>query len=167
MEPLKAIASGLAGACVLTLLHETTRRLRPADAPRMDVLGMRAIAKIMRKADQQPPREDTLFTWAMVGDVVGNALYYSLTGTGKGVWARGAALGLAAGIGAVALPGPMGLGNEPSNRTPQTSAMALALYLTGGLVAAAAASVLSASPAERAEQEAVEQYEHGGLLGTS
>ena len=36
----KALASGVAGACALTLLHEGVRRAVP-DAPRMDVLGER------------------------------------------------------------------------------------------------------------------------------
>lgn len=54
MKALQALGSGLVGACALTLIHETARRFIP-DAPRMDVLGMRAIAKPMRLADQSPP----------------------------------------------------------------------------------------------------------------
>jgi hypothetical protein len=55
----------------------------------------------------------------------------------------GTALGLAAGIGAVALPGPMGLGSEPSTRTPQTTALTIGLYLLGGVVAGATFALMS------------------------
>jgi hypothetical protein len=134
----KSLASGLAGACALTLVHETMRRLHP-DVPRMDVLGMRAIAKTLRAAGKEPPSDETLFNWTMAGDLVGNGLYYSLAGCGKNHLLRGSVLGLAAGIGGVALPGPLGLGSEPSSRTPQTSAMTVAWYLLGGLAAGAAA----------------------------
>jgi hypothetical protein len=143
LTPLEAVASGVAGACALTLLHETVRRVLP-DAPRMDVLGMRAIAKSMRKADQQPPDDKELHQWAMVGDIISNSLYYSLTGIGssKHVWLRGAALGLGAGIGGVLLPGPLGLGTKPSARTFSTQLMTVAWYTVGGIAAAAVAQLL-------------------------
>ncbi|GGG31633.1 hypothetical protein [Pontibacter amylolyticus] len=142
MEISKALVSGLAGAVVLTITHETLRRLVP-EAPRMDVLGMRAISKIMKKAGAQPPADDTLRSWAMVGDVISNSLYYSLAGAGKDTWLRGSLLGAGAGAGAVLLPGPMGLGTDPSNRTNTTRAMTVGLYLLGGLVAAAVGSALA------------------------
>ena len=131
------MAGGLAGAVALTLVHETMRRFVP-NAPRMDVLGMRSIEKLMTKADAEPPQDkDKLHTWALTGDVVSNSLYYSLAGTGSNAWWRGAALGAAAGLGAVYLPGPLGLGEAPSNRTTQTQLMTVGYYLLGGLVAAA------------------------------
>ncbi|MEJ8803634.1 hypothetical protein [Pontibacter sp. H249] len=134
---LKAMASGLAGAVVLTVVHETLRRFVP-DAPRMDVLGMRSIEKLMTKADEEPPQDkQELHNWALAGDVVSNSLYYSLAGVGRNAWWRGAVLGAAAGAGAVLLPGPLGLGEEPSNRTTKTQVMTVSYYLLGGLVAAA------------------------------
>ena len=139
---LVATIAGLAGACTVTLIHETMRRLDP-DAPRMDVLGMRAIAKMMRAADTTPPEEDTLFGMTLAGDIVSNAAYYSLTGSGKNAWLRGGLLGLAAGVGGVVLPGPLGLGTAPSNRTTKTQVMTVAWYLLGGLAAAAVASAFN------------------------
>lgn len=137
------MAGGLAGAVALTLVHETMRRFVP-NAPRMDVLGMRSIEKLMTKADAEPPQDkDELHTWALAGDVVSNSLYYSLAGTGSNAWWRGAALGAAAGLGAVYLPGPLGLGEAPSNRTTQTQLMTVGYYLLGGLVAAALGYALS------------------------
>ncbi|WP_237144298.1 hypothetical protein [Pontibacter pamirensis] len=140
---IKAFAGGLAGACVVTVVHETLRRMMP-DAPRMDVLGMRSISELMQKADMEPPQDkDELHTWALAGDIVSNSLYYSLAGTGKDAWWRGAVLGAAAGAGAVLLPGPLGLGEEPSNKTTRTQVMAVGYYLLGGLVAAAVGHALS------------------------
>jgi hypothetical protein len=141
MKIIKALVSGLAGACALTLVHETMRHTVP-NAPRMDVLGMRAIAKGMRKAGQAPPPEEELHDIAMAGDILSNTLYYSLVGTGQNAWIKGVLLGAGAGIGAVALPGPLGLGNKPSARTQQTKAMAFGIYFLGGLVAAAVGHLL-------------------------
>jgi hypothetical protein len=133
---MQALSSGLGGALVLNILHETVRHLRPEDAPRMDVLGKRGLRKLLSKANAPQPDDDTAYGLTMAGDLVSNGVYYSLVGTGKGVWWRGAALGLAAGVGGVILPGPMGLGEAPSNRTTQTKAMTVAWYLIGGLAAA-------------------------------
>ncbi|GAB3558033.1 hypothetical protein [Spirosoma fluminis] len=131
----RSLGSGLGGAIALNLLHETVRRFVPT-APRADLLGMRAIAKSYRKAGEQPPAEDKLYALAMAGDVASNALYYSLLGTySRHPIATGAALGLLAGVGAVTLPGPMGLGEKPTKRTTATAAMTIGWYFFGGLVA--------------------------------
>src|SRR5437762_13348450 len=110
MKTLTAIGGGVAGACAVTLIHETVRRIVP-EAPRMDLLGMDAIKKGLHSVGQEAPGRDKLFTWALAGDLVSNAFFYSLAGMGKdqNLWKRAVALGLAAGLGAVALPGPMGL----------------------------------------------------------
>lgn len=133
---LQALGSGLAGAVAVNILHETVRHLRPADAPRMDLLGERGLRKLLGKADAPQPDHETAYYLTLAGDLLTNGLYYSLVGRGKGTWWRGAALGVAAGVGGVVLPGPMGLGTAPSNRTPQTKAMTVAWYTVGGLVAA-------------------------------
>src|SRR5215210_7477720 len=93
---LKALGSGLVGAFALTLVHETTRRF-VEDAPRMDVVGMRAIAKTLRAVDVEPPVP--LHETAMVGELVSNSLFYGLVGFGdpEDGLRNGAALGLAAG----------------------------------------------------------------------
>ncbi|HYN85954.1 MAG TPA: hypothetical protein VER32_11925 [Pyrinomonadaceae bacterium] len=140
MGLLRALGGGLVGACALTLLHEAGRRVIP-NAPRMDILGMRAIKKSLRAVgEEDPPVDVELHDLALLGDLLTNSAYYALVGAGdrRGAWRRGALLGLAAGVGAVTLPGPLGLGRSPSQRTPQTEAMTIALYLVGGLAAAAA-----------------------------
>lgn len=142
MKILPSLAAGFAGAIALTALHEVARRLRPQDAPRMDVLGERGLRKILNLADLPQPAEGVAYTATMLGDILSNGLYYSLVGSGKHSLQRGLLLGTAAGVGGVLLPGPMGLGEAPSNRTPQTQAMTVAWYTVGGLVAGAVAQRL-------------------------
>ena len=105
----------------------------------MDLLGESALAKLLKQFNIQPPRKEAHYGWAMAGDLVSNSLYYSLAGTGKSpnAWIRGAALGLAAGLGAVLMPKPLGLPVSPSNRTLQTQLMTVGYYALGGLVTAA------------------------------
>lgn len=144
MSFLRALGSGLVGAVALNLLHETARQFI-ADAPRVDVLGKRAIAAAYDATGHEPPPDDELYALAMAGDIVSNSLYYSLVGMGdrRNALLCGALLGFGAGVGAVALPGKLGLGSAPSARTPATQAMTIAWYTVGGLAAAAAYRMLS------------------------
>ena len=137
-----ALLAGAAGSVALTAVHQAAVALVDR-APRMDVLGMRAIARLARAANAKPPAN--LYAVTLAGDLAGNALYYSLVGAGRpgGEWARGAALGLAAGVGGVVLPPVLGLGDAPSGRTAATAAMTVAWYTLGGLVAAGVARRLA------------------------
>ena len=137
------MGSGLVGACALTLIHETARRYID-DAPRMDVVGMRAIARTFRAVDAEPPVP--LHETALVGELVSNSLYYGLVGLGEaedGV-RNGALLGLAAGVAAVYLPEQLGLGRQPAKNSTETNLLTVAWYLLGGLAAGAAYQALAA-----------------------
>ncbi|WP_317040378.1 hypothetical protein [Hymenobacter coccineus] len=119
MKILPSLAAGLAGALALTALHETVRRLRPHDAPRMDLLGERALRQLLAKADADQPDDQEAYFLTMAGDVVGNALYYSLVGSGPHAPRRGLLLGLAAGVGGVVLPGPWAWAPRPAPAPPK------------------------------------------------
>jgi hypothetical protein len=141
----RALGSGLAGSAALTAIHETARRTidRP---PRMDAIGQRALARTLRAVGVTPSRGRRRFRQALLGDLVANALYYSLvelSGQRRGVWRRGTLLGTAAGIGAAVLPPVLGLGRQPRARFPRTPALTVAWYLAGGLAAAAVARLLT------------------------
>jgi hypothetical protein len=144
MKPLTALGGGLAGACAVTLIHETVRRIVP-EAPRMDLLGMNAISKGLAAAGLEKPGEDKLFTWALAGDIVSNSLYFSLAGLGKekDAWLKSSLLGLAAGVGAVVLPGPLGLNEQHSNKTVATKLMTIGLYVAGALATTAMMKLLA------------------------
>ena len=144
MSIYRAMASGLIGACALTLIHQSARQITP-NAPRLDVLGMRAVRQSLTNLDQPAPTGTTLYRTTLAGDLVSNAFYYSLVGAGQpdsAVW-RGALLGGLAGIGSVVLPGPLGLGQAATARTNATAAMAVAWYTIGGIVAALAYRILA------------------------
>ena len=145
---LTALGSGLAGAAALTAIHETARRVDPADAPRMDTYGRRALAAGFRAVGVEPPHRDALQGMALAGDLLANAAFYALVAAGsptvETAWMRGAALGAAAGVGAVVLPPLMGLGKKPRGTTPTTQAMTVAWYLAGGLAAAGVYHLLNA-----------------------
>lgn len=138
MKSSAAIAGGVAGACAVASLHEGLKRITP-DAPRMDLLDMEALQKVLPLVNIKVPEQNELLKWTVAGEAVSNIAYYSLAGIGskKNVLLKGALLGLVAGITAVVLPKPLGLSEAPSNKTTGTRAMTIGLYLIGGLVAAA------------------------------
>ncbi len=139
----KAVAAGALGAITTNVLHELTRRIVP-DAPRVDLLGMQALAKSLRSAGGDPPSGDGLYGLTLIGDLLSNSAYFSAVGFGSGGSAvpLGLALGAAAGIGAVFLPPRLGLDEKPTARTPTTEAITVALYTAGGLAAGLAYSRL-------------------------
>ena len=140
----KALISGFVGACAVTLINETARQFIK-DAPRLDILGKRAIAYPLMEADIEPPPNKELY-WITFGSAIfTDSLYYSLVGLGdeKNALRNGALLGLLGGIGAVVLSEPLGLGDEPVNRTGETELMTIGWYLAGGLAAAATYQMLS------------------------
>ncbi len=141
---LPIVAGGVAGALTVTLLNEGVRRFVP-HAPRMDVIGERGLVKTMGAAGLEAPRGPALYRASMLGDLASNAAYYALVGLGApgGAWRRGGTLGLAAGLGAVLLPGPLGLGAQPGARAPITPLLTVAWYLAGGLAAATVSRALS------------------------
>lgn len=152
MKPIAALGGGLAGAAAVTLIHESVKRIIP-QAPRMDLLGMNAISKGLNAAGIKTPTDTKLFAIALTGDLIANSIYYSVAGIGKekNIWWRSAALGLAAGIGAVALPGPLGLDDRYSNRTTATKLMTVGLYVAGAVVTTAVIKLLSTRVQKRKE----------------
>ena len=131
-----ALGAGLAGACTVTVFNEAGKRAITR-APRLDVLGMRAVAAVSRAAGAEPPEH--LRATALIGDLAANSLYYSVVAAGGREHAitTGAAAGLAAGVGAALLPGALGLGYGPTERTPETASLAICWYLLAGIAAGA------------------------------
>lgn len=129
MTMLASLAAGAVGASALTGVHQLGRAtLR--EPPRMDVLGRRALRRLgvrMRGREQQRA--------ALLGDLLANTLWYALATSSRTrmpVW-RGLAFGIAAGVGALVLPGTLGLGARPSRRTASTAVATVAWYALGGL----------------------------------
>ena len=148
-----AILSGMAGAAALTAVHQAARMVT-ASAPRMDVVGMRAIARgkdaVAGGDFQALPVTDNpaLYNMALAGDMVFNSAYYSMATT----WTRGAALGILAGVGALVLPKKLGLGEAPKSELLSNQIMTVAWYVVGGLAAAWTASCLAEKRAEQTRE---------------
>lgn len=91
---VKGTIGGLAGACALTLLNEGAKKL-DKDAPKLDLLGMNAVARLMKGNSIATQAADKLFPVALAGDLVSNSLYYSMAESGdrKNTLVRGNATG--------------------------------------------------------------------------
>ena len=140
----KTLFAGLTGAVVLTAAHEALRRVR-SDAPRMDVVGKRAVTRAFRRFGTRPPRGSRMYGTALAADLLANTAYYSafLLGRAKRPWLRQSTAGLLAGLGALALPPIVGLGFAPRSYRRKNQLLTIGLYLLGGLTAAAAYRRLS------------------------
>lgn len=141
---IRSTIGGLAGACTLTLLNESVKKL-DKDAPRMDLLGMNAVARLMKGNNILTQTAGKLFPIALAGDLVSNSLYYSMADTGdkKNTLVRGALLGLGAGLGAVVLPKTLGLNDDAATRSLKTKVLTVTWYVIGGLAAATAINLLN------------------------
>lgn len=158
MKTTAAVAGGLAGTLTVASLHEALRRVTP-NAPRMDLLDVALLRKGLTSLNKGVPRQSELERWAVGGELFGDTAYYSLAAAGgkKGVWLRGALLGLVAGVTAVVLPKPLGLPEAPSNKTLGTQLMTIGLYVMGGLAAAATAQIVEAA---QRKAEAIAEVRH-------
>jgi hypothetical protein len=134
----RALASGAAGALALTTVHQLAVERLP-NAPRMDIVGLRALDALLRAARIRLPSPRALYTSTLAGDLAANSLYYATVGAlPNHPVAAGASLGLVAGIGALTIPPAVGLGSPPHAAAWSNRLMTIAWYTLGGLVAGAA-----------------------------
>jgi hypothetical protein len=129
------------GLFTVTALHQAARRLLPLTAPRLDVLGMRSLARGYWLLGRRAPKGRRLYRQTLVGDLLANSLYDALVAVGRSPrpLLRGTLLGGLAGVGAVVLPPRLALGRLPTRRSAATRRMSVLWYLLGGLAAAATA----------------------------
>src|SRR5690348_14053456 len=107
----RCLASGAAGALALTTVHQAAQR-RLENAPRMDVVAMRGLDRVLPGNYHHSRRLQRL---ALAGDLVANSLYYAAipAPSRAATWWRAALFGTAAGVGALLLPERIGLGTPP------------------------------------------------------
>lgn len=134
-ELLTAAASGAAGAGTVTAVHQAARAWVKG-APRMDIVGMRGLRKLL-PATRGLSRRDQ-YRATLLAELISNTAYYSLVSLGgRRSLGLGTALGALAGAGAVALTPALGLGRWPVLRRRSTPWMTFSWYLFGGVVAGA------------------------------
>ncbi|HEY9678960.1 MAG TPA: hypothetical protein V6C76_13205 [Drouetiella sp.] len=142
---IRALINGFAGACALTVAHEVVRKTRP-NAPRLDILGMRSVAKLLSSFGVEPPEGARLRQFALVSDLVSNTIFFAGVGAKPGLatWVKGINLGLGMGVGAITVPKNVGLGKDSdllTKRTTATAVTTVGLYVLAGLTAAAVAQM--------------------------
>lgn len=139
---LSSALGGLAGACALTILNESAKKI-DKDAPRLDLLGMNAVAKLT-KGSLRPGSQHQV---SLASDLLSNSLYYGMANAGdkSKTLTRGTLLGLGAGLGAVTLAKPLGLDGRMAEASTKTKALTVAWYIIGGLIAAAVINLLDKS----------------------
>jgi hypothetical protein len=144
MSKGKNLLAGLAGAVTLNVLHESLKKL-DTEMPRVDLVGEEAVQKTLEPFNAQIEGEGNLYRTTLVSDLLSNGIYYSMigAGSGKNIWRRAFALGIAGGVGAVVLPKPLGLDPRPVNKTNKTRILTVGYYLTGALVTGAILSLLN------------------------
>ena len=137
MNTMRNLLGGLIGAVTLNVLHELYRRIDPL-APRIDLVGKEALTKTVEATGHSAPKGKKLYLATLVGDIVSNSIYYAVIGQSRyqNLLLRGAALGLAAGVGALKLSEPIGLDDTPISKSTRTKVLTVAWYLAGGLVTA-------------------------------
>ena len=141
----ESLLAGIAGALALTAVHQLARRVT-ANAPRMDVLGERAVNATSEALGRRPPSEPAAYRLALAGDLLANTVYYSMIACGREarLWTRAVTLGVGAGVGALVLPQRIGLGIPPRSWDRSNQAMTVGWYLIGALTTACTAECLRA-----------------------
>jgi hypothetical protein len=131
------LGSGLVGATSVAILNYAASRFLPA-APRLDILGLQLVTAAFKRLGIRPPTGLPAQALALLGSLASNSMFYGLVGLGgpKTAWLRGGALGLAMGLGVLALPPAFGIGKRETSRTPTTKAGTLIWYILGGILAA-------------------------------
>jgi hypothetical protein len=161
---IKSTIGGLAGALVLTALNESIKRI-DKDAPRLDLLGMNAVAKLIKGGGSKKLiKGEKLEPVSLAGDLMANSLYYGMADAGKDeqTYVRGTLLGLGAGLGALTLAKPLGLDETAPYAPLKTKALTVAYYVIGGLVAATVINLLSNRSNEEETSDKTIDITHNG-----
>ena len=137
MNMFKSFLPALAGAVTLNLLHELMRR-RDREAPEINKIGEEALSKTIKGNGMEPPKGDQLYALTLAGDVLANTAYYKMIGgntTRDTLW-KGLLYGIMAGVGTLTLTKPLGLDDEPVNKSKKAQGLTMLYYIAGGLVTA-------------------------------
>jgi hypothetical protein len=137
----RTLISGFIGAVTLTLVHQSFK-LFYKDSPKVDLLGVRIIKDAFKKTGFKAPKSNTLYNLSLAGDILFNSLYYSFT-AGKNSLAKGISLGSAAGLGVISIPQLFNYGKDLNAKNFKQKALALVVYLSGGLASSLSYKLLS------------------------
>jgi hypothetical protein len=164
MRLLTSLAGGLGGAVTLTLLQELLKRVDPG-APRVDLLGKQAAAKLFKKAGRPLVSGKKLHATSLAGDLVLNTLYYSLTGVkAQRAASAGGLLGIGMGVATVMLPKMMQLNTSYVAGSAKRKYMTIGMYLLGGLVAAGVVRLLDGVETRKKKRQVLPIFHKNGKM---
>lgn len=141
------LGAGLAGAVSLSILNELSRRLDPR-APRLEMIGERALTAGLQRLGAHRPRGTKLRKLGILSDLLANSIVYGALFAGRPrPLQRGTLAGLLAGAAALVAAPALGL-DRRLRSAPAATQLALARYLGAGMAASAFyKAVATAKPA--------------------
>jgi hypothetical protein len=153
LDRTNAFVAGTTGAATLTLAHEALRQL-VKHPPRMDLLGMSALSRILHSLGVRAPRGAKLRGYTLLADIVANAIYFApIAASRRFTIGKGALLGGVAGLGAVVLTPLLGLPKRHRGVDARGQLLTIGLYVAGGIAAAAMTSLLHKREVHRTVRE--------------
>lgn len=135
MSILNKGIAGFAGSVVLTITHQLFKK-NMNNAPNLDQVGEKALENSLEIADAEISDDDALFTAAMAGNIVGNAVLFSSLAASQSmskiIYGTLGATAIGAG-GSITLADKLLFDNEATDTT-QKKWMTTGYYLLGSLV---------------------------------
>ena len=125
----KRIVAGLGGAIAINMLHNFMKN-KFDDVPKFKEVKHEAVDKSLEKINLQIKDEDRLQRATFAGDILSNAIYYSIT-----PFKMTSLIGILGGFGAIVLPKKLGLDNRPIAGTDTKKIITVGYYLFGAFVA--------------------------------
>ena len=141
MSQKNKILAGLAGAVVLTLVHEVFRKNDP-EAPRINEVATEGMEKLTGQSLSSSNKGTYLA--ALAGDLISNGIYFASAATpAKGnSFLTPLLSGLIAGTGGVLLPEKLGLNDNPVAGSDKKKGLTIGYYVIGALATTIAYKIL-------------------------
>lgn len=135
MSLLNKGIAGFAGSIVLTIVHQLFKS-NMNNVPNLDQVGEKALQESLEVVDSSISDEQILFTTAMAGNIVGNAVLFSSLAASQSVskmiYGTLGATAIGAG-GSISMADKLLLDNEATD-TSQKKWMTTGYYILGSLV---------------------------------
>lgn len=135
MSAINKGIAGFAGSVVLTIVHQLFKK-KSNNVPHLDQVGEKALQKSLEIVDVKISDENTLFTSAMAGNIVGNAVLFSSLAASqsmtKMIYGTLGATAIGAGS-SISMADKLLFDNEATD-TSQKKWMTTGYYLLGSIV---------------------------------
>lgn len=141
MKIANALEGGLTGATTIAVLTDTLKRMN-GHSTHLNLFDRKQLRKRFKKTGSKKPLQATKQYTRLAGDLLASTTFFGLSSLGKkkNTLLRGAALGMAAGLGSVLLTGDsknseQGNGKRLEDDALLTKVLEVSLYTIGGMIA--------------------------------